>query len=128
MKDQAVKILLVEDDHFLLAMYSAKFVAEGFEVRGAMTAAEAIEDAKSFKPSLIILDISLPDQDGYEVLEKLKQLKSTASIPVAVLSNLSDPSHREKALIYGALDFWVKVQLDPSEVVERAKKVLKLAA
>ncbi len=128
MKEAAAKILLVEDDHFLLAMYSAKFLAEGFVIRGAMTAAEALEEANSFKPNLIILDIGLPDEDGYEVLRKLKQSKTTASIPVAVLSNLSDPSHREQALIHGALDFWIKAHLDPIEVVEKARKVLKLSS
>ena len=125
MKAKSAKILLVEDDHFILSMYSAKFVSEGFSVRGAMTAAEALEEAKAFKPDIILLDIMLPDEDGFAVLKALKRGKTTAAIPVVLLSNLSDPSHREQGLIGGAEDYWIKAYLDPSEVVAKTKQLLK---
>jgi DNA-binding response OmpR family regulator len=125
MKAKSAKILLVEDDHFILSMYSAKFVSEGFSVRGAMTAVEALEEAKAFKPDIILLDIMLPDEDGFAVLKALKRGKTTAAIPVVLLSNLSDPSHREQGLIGGAEDYWIKAYLDPSEVVAKTKQLLK---
>jgi DNA-binding response OmpR family regulator len=119
------KILLVEDDRFLLSLYSAKFVAEGFAVAGALTAAEALTEAQSFKPDLILLDIMLPDEDGLSVLKKLKRGKGTANLPIVILSNLSEPTYREQALIYGAVDYWIKAYLEPSEVVEKVKHLLK---
>ncbi|MCX6792480.1 MAG: response regulator [Candidatus Falkowbacteria bacterium] len=119
-----VKILFIEDDKFLLSMYSLKFLTEGFVVHGAMTAEEGFAEASIFKPDLIMLDIMLPDEDGIMLLKKLKRSKTTAAIPVVLLSNLSEPAYREKGLIYGALDFWVKAYYDPTEIVDKVKKIL----
>jgi len=124
MKDKQQKILLVEDDQFILSMYSSKFVTDGFVVRGAMTGAEAMSEAESFKPDIIILDVMLPDEDGFAVLKKLKKDKKLSAIPVVMLSNLSEPAHREQALIYGALDYWIKAYYDPEEIVQKVKEVL----
>lgn len=125
MKNKSPKILLVEDDHFILAMYSTKFVADGFVVRGAMSGAEALAEAASFKPDFILLDLMLPDEDGFSVLKKIKRGKGTSTIPVVMLSNIGDPSHREQALIYGALDYWIKAYYDPEEIVSKVKKILE---
>jgi DNA-binding response OmpR family regulator len=126
MKSKQFKILLIEDDHFLLSMYSLKFVTEDFVVRGAMTASEGLALARSFKPDIIILDIMLPDEDGLSVLKKLKDAQETANIPVVLLSNLSEPIYREQGLIYGALDYLIKAYFDPSEIVAKIKKFLTL--
>jgi len=125
MKNKSPKILLVEDDHFILAMYSTKFVADGFVVRGAMSGAEALAEAVSFKPDFILLDLMLPDEDGFSILKKIKRGKGTAAIPVVMLSNIGDPAHREQALIYGALDYWIKAYYDPEEIVSKVKKILE---
>lgn len=124
MKTKHPKILFVEDDKFILSMYSLKFLAEGFVVRGAMTAQEGLTEAVTFKPDLIMLDIMLPDDDGLVLLKKLKRDKTTNSIPVVLLSNLSDPAYREQGLIYGAQDYWIKAYFDPSEIVAKVKKLL----
>ncbi len=109
---------------FLLSLYSTKFVSEGCIVSGANSAAEALETLVSYKPSLIILDVMLPDEDGIQLLKKIKRAKNTASIPVVMLSNLSDPSYREQALIYGAEDYWIKMHYDPSEIVSKALQII----
>jgi len=124
MKKKQPKILFVEDDKFILSMYSLKFLSEGFVVRGAMTAEDGLKEASIFKPDLIMLDIMLPDDDGITLLKKLKRNKATNAIPVVLLSNLSEPAYREQGLIYGALDFWVKAYYDPAEIVEKVKKIL----
>lgn len=124
MKKKPFKILFVEDDKFILSMYSLKFLTEGFVVGGAMTAADGFYEASTFKPDLIILDVMLPDEDGIILLKKLKRNKATASIPVVLLSNLSEPSYREQGLIYGALDYWIKAYYDPSEIVDKVRKIL----
>lgn len=117
-------VLLVEDDMFLLSLYSTKFVSEGCIVAGASSAAEALEKLALHKPALIILDVMLPDEDGIMLLKKIKRGKGTASIPVVMLSNLSDPSYREQALIYGAEDYWIKMHYDPSEIVSRSLTII----
>ncbi len=124
MKEKTPLILLVEDDIFLLSLYSTKFVAHACSIRGARSAAEALDELKTIKPSLIILDVVLPDEDGIMLLKKIKRAKGTASIPVVMLSNLSDPSYREQALIYGAEDFWIKMHFDPSEIVAKALAII----
>lgn len=124
MKNKQFKILLIEDDKFLLSMYSLKFVTEGFVVRGAMTASEGLTEAQAFKPDIIILDVMLPDEDGISLLKKLKRAKNIANIPVVLLSNLSDQIYREQGLIFGAADYLIKAYFDPSEIVEKIKKLL----
>ncbi len=125
MKNKQPTILIVEDDIFLITLYSAKFTSEGYAVISAQSAAQALEELEIVKPSLIILDIMLPDEDGIMLLKKIKRGKGTASIPTVILSNLSDPSYREQALIYGAEDFWIKMHFDPSEIVDKANAILK---
>lgn len=125
MKKKVSKVLIIEDDRFIISMYSAKFVTEGLAVAGALTAAEGFAEAESFKPDIIIMDIMLPDEDGISLLKKLKRSKTTASIPVVVLSNVSDPKFREQSLIYGAIDYWIKAFLEPSEIVEKVLNILK---
>lgn len=125
MKKKIPKVLIIEDDRFIMAMYSAKFVAEGLAVAGSMTAAEGWEEAQSFKPDIIVLDVMLPDEDGLSLLKKLKRSKATANIPVVILSNLSEPKFREQALIYGAVDYWIKAYLEPHEVVQKILKILQ---
>ncbi len=125
MKSKLSTILLVEDDIFLITLYSTKFSSEGYQVFVAENAKQALKDLETLKPSLIILDIMLPDEDGIELLKKIKREKETASIPTVILSNLSNPSYREQALIYGAEDFWIKMHFDPSEIVAKANAILK---
>jgi len=126
MRGKKSKIVLIEDDKFILSMYSLKFLAEGFAVRGAMTAKDGLAEILDFKPDLILLDVMLPDQDGLVLLEKIKKTKIIANIPVVLLSNLSEAVYREQGLIYGALDYWIKAYLDPSEVVEKVKAILAI--
>lgn len=126
MKGKRPKIVFVEDDKFILSMYSLKFLAEGFSIRGAMTAKDGLVEILDFKPDLIMLDVMLPDEDGIMLLKKIKKTKAIANIPVVLLSNLSETVYREQGLIYGALDYWIKAYLDPSEVVEKVKAILAI--
>jgi DNA-binding response OmpR family regulator len=126
MKAKPIKILLVEDDNFLLSMYSLKFMADGFAIRVATTAQEGLAEALNFKPDFIMLDIMLPDEDGITLLKKLKRNKATSTIPIVILSNLSEPAYREQSLIYGALDYWIKSYFDPSEIVAKVKNFLNI--
>ncbi len=126
MAKKKIKILLIDDDPFMLRMYSTKFLGEGAIVEGAQTAAEGFGDAKKFKPDVILLDIMLPDEDGLTLLKKLKRTKETAHIPVIILSNLSQGAYREQALLLGAADHMVKAYFDPSEISARVHTLLQL--
>ncbi len=125
MAERQIKILLVEDDSFLLSMYSTKFELENFEVLIAEDGEKGWKFAQSEDPDIILLDIKLPKMDGFEVLKRLKEDKGTADIPVILLTNLSQREDRNKGLEMGADDYLVKAHFMPSEVVSKIKELIK---
>lgn len=118
------KILIVEDDEFLLSMYSTKFEIEGYEVVMASDGEMGYDKAQKEKPGIILLDIMLPNMDGFEVLKKLKANRETSSIPVILLTNLSQKQDVEQGLSLGADDYLVKAHFMPSEVVDKINRLL----
>ena len=126
MRSKKIKILLIEDDSFLLSMYTIKFESENFEVIVAKDGENGLKSAAREMPSIILLDILLPKMDGFEVLKELKNNKATGHIPVILLTNLSQKNEIEQGLSMGAEDYLIKAHFMPSEVVEKIKKVLTL--
>lgn len=125
MPQEKIKILLVEDDPFLLGMYSAKFELENFKVMAADGGEKAVKMALKDAPDIILLDIILPGMSGFDVLGRLKSDKKTKDIPVILLTNLSQKDEIEKGLGMGAKDFLIKAHFMPSEVVDKIKTVLR---
>jgi DNA-binding response OmpR family regulator len=119
-----IKVLLVEDDSFLLSMYTTKFELEGFEVLTADDGEKGVKLARDSGPNIILLDILMPNMNGFEVLEKLKADKNTSGIPVILLTNLNQKDEIEKGLRLGADDYLIKAHFMPSEVVEKIRKIL----
>lgn len=124
MPKEKIKILLVEDDSFLLGMYTTKFELDGFKVIMAEDGEKAIRVALKELPDIILLDIVLPKLSGFEVLKQLKLEPTIAKIPVVILTNLSQRDEIEQGLKMGAKDYLIKAHFMPSEVVEKIKKVL----
>ena len=123
-QDKTLKILLVEDDAFLLKMYTTKFEIEGFETFIADNGVKALSLAKEKMPDIILLDILLPKMDGFEVLEALKADMQTKNIPIILLTNLSQKEEVKKGLELGAKDYLIKAHFMPAEVVEKVKQVV----
>ncbi|MBU0722038.1 response regulator [Patescibacteria group bacterium] len=124
MPKDKIKILLVEDDSFLLSMYATKFEMENFKVIMAEDGEKAIRLALKEIPNIILLDIILPEINGLEVLRQLKANSITAEIPVILLTNVSQKDKIEQSLKMGAEDYLIKAHFMPSEVVDKIKKVL----
>jgi len=124
MPKDKIKILLVEDDSFLLGMYATKFEMENFKVIMAEDGEKAVRFALKEAPDIILLDIILPKVNGFEVLRQLKANRLTADIPVILLTNLSQKDEIEQGLKMGAEDYLIKAHFMPSEVVDKIKKVL----
>lgn len=116
------KILVVEDDQFLLEMYSAKLKSSGFLVDIAQNGEQAVSKAEEFMPDLILLDIVIPKLDGFEVLKKLRDNPKTRNIKVIALTNLGQQSEVEKGMSLGADDYFIKAHFTPSEIVYRINK------
>lgn len=118
-------ILLVEDDKFLRSIISQKLMQAGFHVEEAANGKEALKKAEEMSPKLMLLDLLLPEIDGFMVLKTMQENKDLKKIPVIVLSNLGQDDDMRKAKELGAKDFIVKAYFTPSEIVERVQKNLR---
>lgn len=124
-------LLLVEDDQFIRDLtYKAIVQTIGeanVTVEIAVTGNQAIEKLNALKDklNLILLDIVLPDKNGFEILEYLRQDQTLRSVPVIVLSNLGQPEEIAKAKNLGARDFMVKAQSDTAEIVAKVRQYLE---
>jgi len=118
------KILIVEDDDFLLQMYSTKLELEGFKVLEAMNGLQGLKTAQKEKPDLILLDLNLPELSGFEVLSQLKRDEDTKNIRVLILTNYSQKEDIDRCLELGADDYLIKAHFVPSEVIAKIKVIL----
>jgi len=121
----AKKILIVEDDKFLRELIARKLKTEGYEVLEAIDGEEGLKKIKEAKPDLVLLDLILPGIDGFEVLEKKKEDPEIEKIPVMVLSNLGQREDVERSLKLGAVDYLVKANFTPQEIIEKIKNLLE---
>lgn len=113
------KILLVEDNEMNRDMLSRRLERRGFEVIMALDGAQGVDMARSEKPSLILMDMSLPVMDGWTATRALKSDPSTARIPVIGLSAHAMSSDLEKALEAGCDDYDTK----PVDLVRLLEKM-----
>lgn len=118
-------ILLVEDDPFVIDIYITKLREVGFNIDTAENGEEALMKLKEKKPDLLILDIVLPNIDGWELLKKIRTELNFQDLKVVVLSNLSQKSEVEKSLELGVIKYFIKANFTPSEVVGAIKEILK---
>ncbi len=121
------KILLVEDDTALAAVYKSRLELEGFEIKEVNNGEEALSAAIDFKPDLILLDAMMPKISGFDVLDILRNTPDTTNIRVIMLTALSQPKDKERAESLGVDDYLVKSQVVIGDVVERIKHHLELA-
>lgn len=126
-KTSKPRILLVEDDAFLIRIYATKLELEGFDVLQAKDGEAGLEAAQKELPDIILLDILMPKLDGFQVLEALKKDAKTKKIPVVLLSNLGQKDDVERGRALGATDYLIKAHFVPSETVQKIKHILKLA-
>lgn len=117
-------VLVVEDDYFLRNLLLHKIEQEKLPFDTAVNGSEALEKIKAKIPAVIILDLVLPDTDGFEVLEKIKKEPETKDIPVIVVSNLGQKDEIERCLKLGANDYLIKANFTPKEIVDKIRGYL----
>lgn len=115
------KILLVEDDIALAAVYRSRLELEDFETKEVHNGEEALTAAKEYKPDLILLDAMMPKISGFDVLDILRNTPETANMKVIMLTALSQVKDKERAEELGVNDYLVKSQVVIGDVVERVK-------
>lgn len=123
-----MKVLLIDDDEAISAVFSTALSKEGFETIHAANGTDGLAKAKAEAPNLILLDEILPDMQGNQVLSQLKADEKTKAIPVLVLSNFSQEELVKQAINEGAVDYIFKYQAATSDVVGKVKEVLGNAA
>lgn len=118
-------ILLVEDEQDLREIYETKFNLDGYKVVTADTGVKAIEMALRSNPDIILLDVILPQKDGFAVLEELKSNDKTKKIPVIIFSNLGQDWEVKRGQSLGAVKFLTKSNVTPAEVARVVGEVLR---
>lgn len=118
------KILIVEDDTFLMSLLARKLASKGYGLLIAKDGKEALDVVNSGHPDTVLLDILMPNMNGFEVLEKIKASDETKNIQVIMLSNLGQQSDIDKALKLGASHFLVKANTSPDEIVTKIEEII----
>lgn len=118
-------ILIVDDTPANLHLLTDLLSAYGYKVRPATNGARALAAAQKAPPDLILLDIMMPEMNGYEVCARLKADPQTSDIPVIFISALDDLSHKVKAFEAGGVDYITK-PFQPQEILARVHTHLSL--
>ena len=117
------RILIVDDNNELLALMRSSFRAAGFSIATATNGIEALKKARSVAPDLILLDLVLPELDGFAVCETLRRGRATASIPIVILSGLTSEFTRLAGMESGANYYFVK-PIKPSALIAHVREIL----
>jgi len=117
-------LLVVDDDAELCQLVTRFLTREGFEISWALSGAAGVERALAGDYSLIMLDVMMPDTDGFDVLRRIRQQSRT---PVLMLTARGDTHDRIRGLEMGADDYLPK-PFDPAELVARIRAILRRSA
>lgn len=118
------KIMIIEDDKDLREIYRINFEAAGYQVLEEKDGLAGISSVVDKKPDVILLDIEMPNMDGFAFLDALNENTDIDDIPVIVCSNLSDKDSYTKAITSGAAAVILKVDHSPKQIVEKVGHVL----
>lgn len=118
------KILVAEDDAFLSKVYQLKLSNKEFNVKIASNGVEALDMMKNFIPDIVILDLIMPQMDGFTVLEEMKKNDDLKNIPVLVATNLGQTEDFEHAKSLGASDYIIKSDLAMSDIIKKIHSLI----
>jgi DNA-binding response OmpR family regulator len=124
MNSSAANVLIIDDEKDVLTALKDVLTQEGFVAHTAQTGTDGIKSARQLKPDVIVLDLRLPDLDGYDVCRILKSEPATAAIPILMLSTRSKDTEKIVGLEIGADDYLTK-PYNPLELVARLRVALR---
>jgi DNA-binding response OmpR family regulator len=116
------RVLIAEDDPFLSLAIASALTSEGLKTKRVIRGDQVILCLQKEPYSLLILDLVLPNKNGFEVLREIKRLK--IKIPILVFSNLSQKGNRSEALALGAKEYYVKSSLSIDDMIKKVKRHL----
>lgn len=119
------KIFIIDDDTFLLDMYSLKFTQAGFDVITANDPAQVIPKIKSEgAPDIMLVDLVMPNMSGFDLLRSLNEMKLADNTIKIILSNRGEEDDIKKGIALGVKNYIIKANVTPNEVVEKVKASL----
>ena len=118
------KILIIDDDPFILDMYVLKFKEQGFVVDIAHNGKEGLAKINEDHPDVTLLDVVMPVMDGFDMLQELKKLPVRQSMKIILLTNLGQKEDVDRGLALGVDGYIIKAHFTPTEVVDKVKSVL----
>lgn len=121
------KVLIVEDDKLIAKAMSIQFRNANFKVKIAENGNEALEILNKWVPSAVILDILMPEKDGFEVLTEIKRIGKLKGMPVLIASNLDQEKDILKGIKLSAAEFFVKSNMDLTELVKKTLYYIKMS-
>ena len=123
MNKTSKRVLIVEDDKDLQDIYRYAFEDAGYEVKISDDGLNGVTDATEYLPDVVILDIMMPEMNGYQFLSALNN-NTSLKIPVVVVTNLTQEREKQKALAAGASLFLTKSEYDGPDLVVKVNELL----
>lgn len=120
----AKKILAVDDEKHIVRLVQINLLKEGYEVVTATNGREALEAVAQQKPDLIVMDVMMPEMDGFEALQKLKENPASADIPVIMLTAKAQDADVFKGWQSGA-DLYLTKPFNPQELITFVKRIFE---
>jgi two-component system alkaline phosphatase synthesis response regulator PhoP len=120
------RVLIVEDEQDVAELIRFNLAKEGYDVRVAPNGAEAIRHVREFRPEVVLLDIMVPQLNGWEVCRRLKQEPETRSVPVIMVTGRVEEGDKVLGFELGADDYVTK-PFSPRELVARVRALLRRA-
>jgi DNA-binding response OmpR family regulator len=121
-KENRIRIVLMEDDDMLSSIYDEALSRLGFSVGVAKTGKDGLRLIEENDPDLVILDIVMPDGDGFFVLKEIRKNPKSQDVPVIMHTNLFNEADKAEALRLGAKEYVVKVNVTPTQLAQIVKK------
>ncbi|MFQ5924081.1 MAG: response regulator transcription factor, partial [Anaerolineales bacterium] len=114
----SAKILVVDDSPLMTKLAQDHLAAEGYQVETAPDGPSALTIAESWKPDLVLLDVMMPEMDGFEACRRLRKMKTTSSVPIIMLTAVSNIEAKKTGFACGADDYITK-PFEPAELMLR---------
>ena len=123
--ETTLKVIYVEDDAEMIDLIRLILNRRGYHVTGANGGQQGLDLIRSQIPDLILLDLMMPDMDGWEVYQQLKSNPETSKIPVIIITAKSQPIDRVLGLHIAKVDDYISKPFHPQELLDSIDKVLQ---
>jgi DNA-binding response OmpR family regulator len=128
MAEEKKRVVCIEDEPEMIDLVKLILGRKGFELTGAMGGREGLEKIRSVKPDLVLLDLMMPDMDGWEVYQQMKADPAMQHIPVIVVTAKAQSIDKVLGLHIAKVDDYVTKPFGPQELLQSVEKVLSKQA